>query len=197
MLKKYSLAILFVVAMAHNAYAVIDPILLMENVAQYIEQFKEGVNTLEAMYRRIEEWGILEMVEDVEKIGDNIQGAADDVMGAVNSLQSIKAGKLGGSFSSLKESLPVLPTQPYKPTGKNTVVQAAKKGFAGKDEIKKWVKKEIYSMARKKDSDKPTDQEVQEEKRLLVNNMRNASAVDAYAYGVMIEKRLDSMSDAY
>lgn len=188
MLRKCSLAILFSIALAHNAFAVIDPILLMENAAQYLEQFKEGVNSLEAMWRRMEEFNVL--LGDIEKIGDNLGSAAGDVMKVGKSLDP---GKIGGSFMGKLDSLPVVPTQPYKPGQEKVVLDAAKKGFAGKSKIQEWVKKEIFSSDRKDDPNEPTDEEIMEEKRILVNSMRNATGIDSYAYGVMVETRLESM----
>ena len=195
MLKRCSIAVLSILAMAHNAYAVIDCVRLMENTAQYIEQFKEGVHTLEDWYRRLEESGILEIMDDVDKMVDNTQAAIDNTMRGIKAMQHIQPGKIGGSFMSKLESLPALPTQPYRPEGKKDVVaKAAKQGFAGKDTIKKWVKKEIFSNGRAKDSDKPTEQQIMEEKRQLLNSMRNAAATKAYAYAVMVQLRLDNIS---
>ena len=192
MLRKYSIALLFMLAATHNAYAIIDPILLVGNVAQYIEQFKEGINTLEEIYRRMEEAGITEMVENTGKIGENMKGVIGDVNGIGKNFQP---GSVGGSFMGKDDSLPPLPTQPYKPEGlQNEVAQAAQKGFAGKKEVEDWVKKEIYSTSRTKDNDNPTEPEVLEEKRLLLYSMVNSTAVDSYGYGVMVQTRLDAMS---
>ncbi|MBP5160903.1 MAG: hypothetical protein ILP11_02505 [Alphaproteobacteria bacterium] len=191
MLKRCSLAILSIVVMAHNAYAVIDCVRLMENMAQYVEQFKEGVHTMEDMYRRAEEVGVLKFLDDVKDIADNTQSAIDKAMKAGKAIQP---GKAGGSFTGKEDSLPALPTQPYKPEGKDTVVKAAKQGFAGKETITKWVNKQLFSNERTKDSDQPTEQEVWEEKRKLLNNMRNAAAVTNYAYAVMVQLRLENMS---
>ena len=193
MLRKYSVALLFMLAATHNAYAVVDPILLVGNVAQYIEQFKEGINTLEEIYRRMEEAGIVEMVEDAGKLGENMKGVIGDVNGIGKNFQP---GAIGGSFMGKEDSLPPLPTQPYKPEGlKNEVAQAAQKGFAGKKEVEDWVKKEIYTTDRTKDKDNPTEPEALEEKRILLNSMANSTAVDSYSYAVMVQTRLDSMSN--
>ena len=191
MLKRCSLAIFSIIVMAHNAYAVIDCVRLMENMAQYVEQFKEGVHTMEDMYRRAEEMGVLKFLDDVEDIVDNTQSAIDK---AIKAGKSIQPGKAGGSFTGKEDSLPALPTQPYKPEGKDTVVKAAKQGFAGKDTITKWVKKQMFSNDRMKDSDKPTEQDVWEEKRKLFNSMCNSAAVTNYAYAVMVQLRLENMA---